>query len=139
MAKTKIASNAQFSGTQKGLSVVLDRCYAYSGPIQVNGGSYTEHLNFTTGKNVIEGSFTFSGPTLPANTPTGQLSIFRIKLNGVVIMYAKVDTLNEDMPSVTTIPFLIPPLSIVQVNAENGDSTTNMVVSSIFVGRIYDA
>jgi len=132
------------TGTGRGLPIVGPKliftdsgkyCYAYSGPIQVAGGSYTNHLVFITGKSPIKGTFTFSGPTLPANTPTGQLSIFRIKINGIIIMYAKVDTLTEDMPSVITIPFLIPPLSELKVAAENGDSTGDMVVSTIFIGK----
>jgi len=31
MSKTKIGSNAIFSGPQKGLTVIEDHCYAYSG------------------------------------------------------------------------------------------------------------
>jgi len=109
--------------------------YAYSGPIQVAGGAYTQHLYFQTGKSALKGTFTFTGPVLPANTPTGQLAIFRVKINDVIVFYIKLETVSEDMAGWAKIPFIIPPLSIVQVNAENGDSTADMVVGSMFIGK----
>jgi len=49
MARTKIGTNAQFSGTGKGLVYVKDFCYAYSGAVTVDGTDDVA-LDFSTGK-----------------------------------------------------------------------------------------
>jgi len=126
------------AGTGKELNYVGEFAYAMSGPIQIAGGSNTIHLEFTSGNKLIVGKFTFFGGAIPANTGIGTLSIFRIRVNGNTSNLIKVETTSEDMPSVITIPFLIPPYTTIQIAAENGDSTTNMVVESNFVGRVYE-
>jgi len=48
MAKTKIGSNATFSGAQLGLTTIgKDHCYAYSGAQVSNGGVDATLLSFT--------------------------------------------------------------------------------------------
>jgi len=62
MAKTKLGSNATFSGPQKGLTVIGRRFYAYSGNIPASGAS-VEYLNFSTGKDIYLGTLQFNGTT----------------------------------------------------------------------------
>ena len=51
MAKKNVAT---FLGTQKGLSIVGNYCYAYSGVVRANG-SDTTALDFHTGDSTIVG------------------------------------------------------------------------------------
>ena len=59
MAKTRIGSNAIFTGPQKGLTTIGDHCYAYSGEItDVDSGSAgSTCLDFATGADLIIAKF----------------------------------------------------------------------------------
>ncbi len=126
-----------FTGASKSLEYIGDFAYAMSGPIQINGGTNTVHLDFKTGNSLVVGEFIFVGGALPSNTGVGTLSIFRIRVNGSAVNYIKLETTSEDMPSIITFPFLIPAYTEIQIAAENGDSTAGMYVETNFVGRIY--
>ena len=136
-AGNPVGGGGGFTGASRSLEYIGDFAYAMSGPIQINSGANTVHLEFTTGSNLVVGEFSFFGGALPGNTPTGTLTIFRIRVNGTAVNYIKCETVSEDMPSVITIPFLITPYTEIQVAAENGDSTAGMFVETNFVGRVY--
>jgi len=134
-----IPPTASVASVGPGINYAADWVYAFSGGKQVAGGSQVLHLDFTTGGGIIAGQFMFSGPNLPANLPTGQTTLFRIKFNDEIVNYIKVETLQEDMPSILVMPIIIPPFTRVVIQAENGDSTAGMVTSCNLTGRVYDA
>jgi len=136
MARTKIASNASFSGAQKGLSFVLDRVYAYSGLVQV-ASTDTEQLSFQSGKQVIVGSISCYGSVDDSNPGLGSITAFTISFNGVKLFKIKTDTENEDMPSVQTVPLIIPPLTKVIVNADNNNADAGLRTAVSIAGRVY--
>jgi len=136
MARTKIASNASFSGTQKGLSFILDRVYAYSGLIQV-ASTDTEQLSFHTGKQVIVGDISCYGSVDDSNPTLGGVTAFTIFFNGVKLFKIKTDTNAEDMPSVQTVPLIIPPLTEVIVNADSDNSDAGLRTAVSIAGRVY--
>jgi len=137
MARTKLGSNATFSGPQKGLSVIGKRFYAYSGDIPASGAS-VEYLNFSTGKNIYLGTLQFNGTVNDANITAGTISGCTIKLNGSVIATLKADTLQEDSPSIVTQELLLPPNSHLQVSVIADTDDANSQGSLIFIGRIYE-
>ena len=136
MAKTRIGSNATFSGPQKGLTIIGNHCYAYSGNIAVTGGSSanTELLKFNTGKGYIIGNFQ------PYSTERGNAQLYlAIKLNNQLVVNAEFDAEGSVNPMLDSpITLLIPPLTDVQVlvGIETG---TNKNWSMTFTGRVYDA
>ena len=52
MAKTRIGANAIFSGPQKGLSIIGEHCYAYSGLHASNTTAFTV-LNLLQAKVIL--------------------------------------------------------------------------------------
>ena len=134
---TPVSASVASIGTS--IRYVGNWVYAYSGGKQVNGGAQVLHLDFTSGSGIIVGQFMFSGPCLPANLPTGQVTLFRIKFNNEIVNLIKVETVSEDMPSILVMPIVIPPVTHVVIQAENGDSTANMVTSCNLTGRVYGA
>lgn len=134
-----VQSSASVAGLGLSIRYIGGWVYAYSGGKQVAGGGQVLHLDFTSGSGIIVGQFVFSGPNLPANLPTGQTTLFRIKFNNEIVNLIKVETLQEDMPSILVMPIIIPPVTRVVIQAENGDSTAGMVTSCNLTGRVYGA
>jgi len=114
MAKTKFGANAIFSGTQLGLSIISDRCYAYSGAVaNAAGGSSTPTtmLEFSTGADLMDVKLFFGVQFAGAND-----SYLFINMNGQQLMgitYIESGGLNNLTGN--PIEFLIPPFSTVQV------------------------
>lgn len=129
MTKKNIAI---FTGPQKGLNIIGDHCYAYSGTVSVTG-SETTMLDFTTGeqylKVVIEPHGVFS--------QIGQSQIsMAVTINGNTILHTYWDaSLDSSMYDTPTL-LLIPPLSTVTVTlAQATGSDKDMQLT--LTGRVY--
>ncbi len=133
MSKTKIGSNAIFTGTGKGLTIIGNHCYAYSGDVSVSA-SNTTMLDFTSGKEYIIAQFEYHGTI--AQIASNQLAI-EVKLNGNSIIHTYFDatvdhTLWDSPPTI-----LIPPLSNVTITlAQASGADRNMQVT--LVGKVYN-
>ena len=121
-----------FTGPQKGLNIIGDQCYAYSGTVSVTG-SETTMLDFTTGeqylKVVIEPHGVFS--------QIGQSQIsMAVTINGNTILHTYWDaSLDSSMYDTPTL-LLIPPLSTVTVTlAQATGSDKDMQLT--LTGRVY--
>ena len=132
MAKEAIGANAIFSGPQKGLTIIGNHCYAYSGDVAVSD-SNTTMLEFTTGEKYIIAKFEYHGAI--AQIASSQLAI-EVTLNGNSVIHtffdATVDhTLWDSPPTI-----LIPPLSNVKMTlaqASGSDRTMQMTLT----GKVY--
>lgn len=119
MSKTKLGTNAQFTGASKGLTTIGKHCYAYSGPSNVTSGGYSTILDFTTGKGYILAdfqitSFDFSGSDL----------YYKIELNGVEIMGQFTNNAYQTFTyGFAPIQLLIPPNSVVTVKGQRGSGS----------------
>ena len=124
---------SEFSGPQKGLTIIGKHCYAYSGDITVTGAN-TTMLEFTTGKKYSIVQFEPHGTF----SQIGQSQImieFTLNGNSIIHTYwdASLDSSMFDMPS----NILIPPLSSVKIElsqATGSDKTMQMTL----VGKVYD-
>jgi len=130
MAKVKLGSNATFTGTGKGLTIIGDHCYGYN-YFSVDNETKT-YFDFHTGKEYIVGELTGG-----RNMKSGAESTVDINLNGVLIFSTKWDngtsgTNNNPMSSPT--PFIIPPLTAVTITVTN-DTQDN--ISLGITGRVY--
>ena len=132
MAKTRIGTNAQFTSVGKSLSVVGDRMYAYSGPVQsttVSSADF-ECLNFTTGKGYALVRFDY-GTDYGGNNDVYVL----IQLNGLTVWKTNNTALGtiSDQP----IKMVLPPYTHLVFKWGISGVTKNMTV--MMTGRIYDA
>lgn len=133
MARTKLGANAIFTGPQKGLSIIGERCYAYSGSVNVPQAETTVLL-FNTEANVIKaGIQIISGVDVSDNY---ELNVY---LNGSTIWQQRLtNTVQEFFYGNYPINLIIPPLSEVKVTLQNITSDTDRLWSVLFTGRVYD-
>jgi|TARA_R110000751_G_scaffold214607_1_gene318162 hypothetical protein len=138
MAKEKIASNAQFSGTGKGLVYVKDFCYAYSGAITVSGTDDVA-LDFSTGKHVIDAKLMIQ--YLQASSD-GDDAYVTVELNGEDVIGSLVGAnhggAQPDFSPNNWIPIIIPPLSRVRVLFTMLSGGGSIVLGSNVTGRVYE-
>jgi len=141
MAKTKIGSNAQFTGGGLSLSTIGDHCYAYSGSMSVAPNTETTGLSFNTGKGYIKGKFIF-GMDDHAMTVNTQLE-FDIFFNGVKVYTRAEEWFTDEgrknsATLVIPITLIIPPLTLVEWKVEHTDGN-NIETHMTMTGRLYDA
>ena len=131
MAKKNIAT---FLGPQKGLSIVGDHCYAFTGVVETTAAFQT-FLDFQSpGKRYIKAHLDvlwgeFSGDSIEWN----------LLMNGVEVMDAlNTHTANYYFP-ITHTDFIIPPSTHVVWRIINNSGSTGRNVSAVLRGRVYDA
>jgi len=133
MARTKIGSNATYTGNQEGITLIGDHCYAYN-DVSVSG-SLTDILNFTTGKGYLIVTIELNGN----RSGIGQAQLqFKILLNGVTVMLNVWDqsSINQYSDDLTVTRLLIPPLTNVLVQAAQS-SGSNRDMQITLTGRVY--
>ena len=132
MAKKNEAKT--FLGTQPGLSIAGDHCYAFSGSIlnSSTGGPNNTALKFTTGDY-----YSITDISWVSNSAdTGQDEYIRIIMNGLTVWDGKfnfADIATNEQP----LPFLIPPHT--EFELLWGMQSDAKHVTVILVGRIYNA
>ena len=134
MAKTRIGSNAIFTGPQKGLTIIGNHCYAYSGQQTTDGSVWsanTELLNFTTGKQYIINKFYMTSDLI-----TGNNLFVDIKLNGVYVLSMKTDGNPPHYPEFRDYELLIPPLTNVEFLF--GTQGVACTATGIVTGKVYE-
>jgi len=131
----KIGANAIFTGPQKGLTIIGNHAYAYSGGVTVTNDD-VECLNFTTGKDIILATFYFTTDynTLGDTKKAG----FEIKLNGntIAVQNQQYST-SYEAPIPNKIEFLIPPLTEVVTIGTTNSTNVNLFYHTL-VGRVYE-
>jgi len=137
MARTKIGSNATFTGTQKGLSIIGDHCYAASGEINPNNSTLTA-LHFTTGKQYIIAKIMWGVDMTDFDTGK-DVGLF-IKLNGILVYQVRGQlSLGGDFDGIVgsvKVPILLTPLTDVEVEVSTTQANT-VGQTVILHGRVY--
>ena len=137
MAKSRIGSNAIFSGPQLGLSIIGEHCYALSGTFQSVTTAATM-LEFTTpAKGYIIGELQCNGSVRFSDSDSGDTTAFQISFNGIVVSILKTETGQEDSPPSATQTFLIPPATKVEVRRDGTADNVNNLNTVGFTGRVY--
>ena len=128
MAKKNIAT---FLGPQKGLSIIGEHAYAFSGSFAAGSGP-TDYLAFATGgKEYIVGRFEMNADF--AGTGGNDLAVI-IKFNGINVVYES-DIGNNYLAGDCYFDVVIPPLTSVLVQMVASSAVSNIN----FVGRVYNA
>ena len=134
-----IPVSASIASTGTGIRYIGEHCYAYSGLIQINT-SLTECLNFTLGSGYVISDLTLCGAAKhDGGTNTGANTVYEIYFNDVRFLLIKVESIQEDMPAMETIPLLIPPFTQVKIAFRCDVSTANLFNSVALTGRVYGA
>ena len=137
MAKEAIGANAIFSGPNKGLSIIGDYCYAYSGNVIINNTT-TDLLTFNTGKNILVvkmywyGDFGYIGGA-KVITEFVQFNGNSVYDNSRLINSSSGDGSNEYGDPT---PFIIPPFTLVNVQLGN-DNAGDIEYGVNLVGKVY--
>jgi len=135
MAKTKIGSNASFSGAQKGLTIIGShpdqRFYAYSGAVSVNNVE-TVLIDSNSGKNILQGEINFNYLEVADEDFT-----FTVYLNGIVIFAYTKDSTKDASPGNWFPKILIPPLTTFKITAINITDTDARNMAVGITGRVY--
>jgi len=119
------------------LNYVAEYAYAYSGMHNV-AASNVEHLAFTSGSGIIIGTISCMGSVDLTNPALGGTTMFTITFNGVNAFKVKAETSAGDMPTVQTIPIIIPPFTLVEVNVDSNNAAAGLETSVTIAGRVYD-
>tara|TARA_R110002020_G_C16279053_1_gene771679 strand:+ start:1791 stop:2201 length:411 start_codon:yes stop_codon:yes gene_type:complete len=128
-----------FTGSQKGLTIVKDRVYAYNQVGTAQLQSVANTLDFDTGKFVVDGFWTICGSVnKDGDSETAGLDQFYLKFNGTTVLSARVDAVDPDYQGIThSIPIIIPPMTHVEASAVCSINNDNWLVSNTITGRIY--
>jgi len=110
--------------------------YAYSGMLQVASQNVIQ-LSFTTGSGYIDGTISIYGSVDDSNPTLGGSTAFTISFNGIAVFKIKTDTEPEDMPSVQTVPVIIPPYTEVLIEADSSNSDVGLRTAASITGIIY--
>jgi len=126
----KLGSNTQFTGAGKGLTVIDNHCYAYSGSItSTDSTTPITFLHYTTGKTLQKHVFQMYDETILTHQ-----RIIQIKINGVTVLKSNYDSTDSAFHNEIYM-LLIPPLSDVEVLANINGGNYPMYIS--MTGRIY--
>tara|TARA_Y100000310_G_C20098263_1_gene541491 strand:+ start:93 stop:500 length:408 start_codon:yes stop_codon:yes gene_type:complete len=134
MAKTKLGSNAIFSGAQLGFSYIRNWVYAYSGPFGSNIAEQTI-LDTSSPKGFIVGEFQYNQPVNPESL-ADESGACQIKFNGVTIAILKVAE-GSGMTGSVTQKVIIPPLTHIKVTCEGSDNQAATLQTLTFVGELH--
>jgi len=131
MAKKNIAT---FLAPNKGLSIVGNHAYAYSGEVSV-ANTEINLLDFVSGKDYITAKV-----QLGSNAGENEDYVFKIYFNGTVVFSTLFNNQGAQYVDVAnSIPVIIPPLTNVQMSLDNIADTDTRVWTVHMVGRVYDA
>ena len=123
-----------FTGPAQALEIYGDFAAAYSGPIDTTTVNVT-HLEFSTGNYLFVGEISGLMPIVEADILTGGVALFTVSFNGVTLFSFKGETSAEDMPTVVTLPILIPAYTEVKVEVDS--QYGSMITSANVIGKIF--
>ena len=135
MAKPRLGSNAIFSGAQKGLTILSDRCYGYTGVVTV-GNETVECLRFATGKGVIVAKVYLAYDV--NDFTAGEKIGYEMLFNGQMLINSVYGANLRPTGNSYVMDFIIPPLTEVRFNFVNTDAS-GVPMSMVLSGRVYDA
>jgi len=111
-----LRANAIFTGTQKGLTIVGDLCYAYSGAVSFDENE-TTLLEFNTGKNTVRVH------VMPYREDTDSLdSKHRLYLNNILVWGTAMSSGGSLAQEYNRV--ILPPLSLVKITIQNVSNTS---------------
>jgi len=135
-----IPVSASIASTGFGIRYVGNYAYAYSGTFSASVSSQT-CLEFTTGSGIIVGQFFMSGGVNYAagNLGDGQVTGYRLSLNGEIASIVKIASITESMPTIAKEKVILPPFTLVQLEILSSADSAGQLSTCSFAGRVYGA
>ena len=132
--------SASIASPGLGIRYVGNYAYAYSGTFSASTSSQT-CLEFTTGSGIIVGQFFMSGGVnyVAANLGDGQVTGYRLTLNGEIVSIVKIASITEAMPTIAKEKVLLPPFTLVQLEILSSANSASQLSTCSFSGRVYGA
>ena len=131
MAKEQIGSNAQFTGTGKGLTITGDYGYGYSGQVTTSSSTEMVLLNFNTGSYVLKTQI-----TMAAFGVSNEDFKYKIKFNGLdVNEIYYIDTYKSYTNDARDFYYIIPPFTNVLITG-NSVGGTEGIIGCLLTGRV---
>ena len=117
-----------------------EHCYAFSGTFAAKTTDQTL-LDFTTGSGYIIATLTMTAPfrMLAGSLVDGRIRGFQLDFNGQTVGMYKIDSQQEDMPSVVEAQILIPPFTAVVLTCLDDTAATTYLGTANLTGRVYGA
>ena len=117
------------------LNIIGKHAYAFSGLQSINTSDVLV-FNFTTGNYVLEAELFLTSGVTVGDVEDGSFNVYTLALNGIDLMYMKIQSSGEAMPATITMPIIIPPFTVVTLNViSNGTGSAYRTAASI-AGRI---
>jgi len=120
------------------LNYVGDHCYAYSGLQSIATSSQTL-LSFQTGNNTIEAEIYCTGPLKFSDPATGNITNFKLSINGVAVHLLGNRTANTAYtnPLTNTIKVILPPYTNVLIESDSSATDATQFSAASLTGRVY--
>ena len=124
------------AGTGGGLNYIGNHCYAFSGMFEATTSAQTM-LQFTTANAYAIAKLTVSGAIDSATAGNGLSTVFVVSVNSEEVLRIKVDTDQEDSPTLEVVPLLLEPYSKIEVTSISNGDVAARKTSAALVGRVY--
>ena len=133
MARTKLGSNATLTNVGKGLTIIGDHCYAYTGVVGTGpSGNFLEHLDFHSGKGYIKGKL-----MVQYAVAVNESIEWQIIMNGLTVAVSESAHQVGSDTFVDYVELIIPPLTNVIWKITNLSGSSARDVTCTFTGRVY--
>jgi hypothetical protein len=131
-----IAGGTNPAGTGTGLNHIGDHVYANSGQLD-DVNTYATGLLFNVGSEYIVGEFQFDAMVQTSSPAAGDITLFKILLNGEAVSITKLDGAQEDMPPSANVPLILAPYTRVEVQYVGSTNSADYPTFLRFTGRVY--
>ena len=130
-----IQPSASIASPGLGLRYIGNWVYGYSGAVGADD-SETDLINATSGSGIIVAQVMFRYVGI---TPEGDNYVYRIRLNGEMVLSYLVDQSLENYAARHLAPIIIPPFTGVRLTAENTTDGSTHDQAALLTGRVYGA
>ena len=132
-----IQPSASIASTGKSIRYIGQHAYAYSGLVSAGAIQDTDYilLDFTTGPHYIVCKINF----YYADSAVFNDFRYKAKLNGLEVISYEVKTGQDPSSNSEWKPFIIPPLSRVELTAANTETAAGRNQTATLTGRVYGA
>ena len=117
-----------------------EHCYAFSGAVAALDSEQTV-LEFDSQSGYIVATLTMTAPIrmTAADIVTGVIRGYQLNFNGQTVGLYKVDSIQEDMPTVIEAQILIPPFTAVVFTCIDSATNADYLGTANITGRVYGA
>ena len=136
-----IQPSASIASTGLGIRYIgKDHCYAFSGTFPALDSTQTV-FDFDSGSGYIVATLTMTAPVkmAAAGITDGAYRGYNLAFNSQTVFRAKLETDNEDMPSLLEAQILIPPFTAVVLTCVDHSTKADYLGTSHLTGRVYGA